>query len=198
MEEQAVEFDALLARARAGDQEALTRLAQQYEPRLRIVARVVLGQALRPYLDSMDLVNSVHRSLLLGLREAKFDISDPEKLLALALTMVRRKAARQWRRMRRQRRLEGGGTGGEDLPDLLAALSCPHPDPAQAAQLNDQLRHLCANLDATEQRVLDLRLQGCGTEEIARAVGISHVALRVRLTRLRQRLRAAGVADEWL
>jgi hypothetical protein len=33
---------------------------------------------------------------------------------------------------------------------------------------------------------------------MAREVGLSPVALRVRLTRLRQRLRAAGVMDEWL
>src|SRR5215475_9847353 len=100
------DFAALLTRARAGDQEALATLVQQYESKLRVVARVLLGPALRPYLDSLDLVQSVHRSLMLGLREDKFDISTPENLLALALTMVRRKAARQWRHLKRQKRLE--------------------------------------------------------------------------------------------
>ena len=63
----------------------------------RIVAHFLLSRDLRPYLDSLDLVQSVHKSLLLGLRSDKFDISNPEKLVALALTMVRRKAARHWR-----------------------------------------------------------------------------------------------------
>src|SRR5437867_9177692 len=102
------DFAALLARARGGDRQALEQLAQQYEFKVRLVARYLLGPALRPYLDSMDLVQSVHRSLLLGLRQDKFDISTPENLMALALTLVRRKAARQWRHLRRQRRLDSG------------------------------------------------------------------------------------------
>src|SRR5258708_3834180 len=91
------EFTALLARARGGEQEALLQLVRQYESKVRLVARVLLGPALRPYLDSVNLVQSVHRSLLLGLRQDKFDVSTPENLLALALTLVRRKVARQWR-----------------------------------------------------------------------------------------------------
>src|SRR5437764_901881 len=105
MAEEALEFEALLRRARGGDQVAQELLVRQYEAKVRIVARVLLGPALRPYLDSIDLVQSVHRSLIRGLRDDKFDASSPERLLALAVTMVRRKAARQWRRMRRQQRL---------------------------------------------------------------------------------------------
>ena len=62
------EFLALLAKVRAGDQAALAQLARQYEPELRVVARVLVGPLLRPYLDSLDLVQSVHRSLLIGVR----------------------------------------------------------------------------------------------------------------------------------
>jgi RNA polymerase sigma-70 factor (ECF subfamily) len=192
------DFEALLARARAGDAAAAEQLARQYEPKLRIVARVVLGPALRPYLDSMDLVQSVHRSLLGSLQQGRVDVSTPDNLIALALTMVRRKAARHWRRLQRQKRLDGMTAGVDDLPGLLASLSCPRQGPAQAAQFNDQLRQLCEHLDASERRVLEMRLQGYSTEEIARTLGLSPVALRVRLTRLRQRLSAAGALDDWL
>src|SRR5207302_3303979 len=106
------DFASVLARARGGDRAALGQLAREYEPKLRLVARVLLGPALRPYLDSVDLVQSVHRSLLLGLRDQKFDISSPENLLGLALTMVRRKVARHWRHLQRQRRLETGPAKG--------------------------------------------------------------------------------------
>src|SRR6266571_7445883 len=85
------DFAALLARARGGDREALEQLARQYEPKLRLVARVLLGPALRPYLDSLDLVQSVHKSLLVGLRKSQYDVSSPDKLIALTLTMLRRK-----------------------------------------------------------------------------------------------------------
>src|SRR5688572_13426990 len=82
-------FPELLARARAGDAEALTELVRTYESEVRVYARVLLGPALRPHLDSLDVVQSVHRSLMFGLRQGKFDLSTPQNLIAFALTMVR-------------------------------------------------------------------------------------------------------------
>src|SRR5262249_21132296 len=123
MAETSDDYTSLLARARQGNTEALTRLCNLYEAELRIVARVQLGPALRPYLDSIDLVQSVHRSLLLGLRENKFDIATPQQLLALALTMVRRKVARYWRRMQRQQRFSDGSPAKTEPPTLLTELS---------------------------------------------------------------------------
>jgi RNA polymerase sigma factor (sigma-70 family) len=192
------EFDALLERGRQGDRKALLELARQYEFKVRLVARYLLGPALRPYLDSMDLVQSVHRSLLLGLRQDKFDISTPENLMALALTMVRRKAARQWRHLRRQRRLDAGSPEGGGLSQLLMSLSSPQPDPAQTAQFNDRVEHLCGNLDEAERRLLELRLQGYSPAEVAAQLGLNVNALYVRLTRLRQRLRDIGALEDLL
>src|SRR5688500_16131017 len=111
MSEPQDEYAVLVEQARAGDPGALDRLTRQYEKELRLFARVQLGLALRPYLDTLDLVQSVHRSLMMGLRQNKFDVSRPQDLLALALTMVRRKVARHWRRMQRQKRLEAESSG---------------------------------------------------------------------------------------
>jgi hypothetical protein len=113
--EQAVEFLDLLERGRNGDQEALTVLVQQYEREVRVTARVLLGPALRPHLDSLDLVQSVHRSLLVGLHGGRFEFNSPKDLVALALTMVRRKVARQWRHLQRQKRLESS-SASQNLP----------------------------------------------------------------------------------
>jgi RNA polymerase sigma factor (sigma-70 family) len=200
MSEPSEEYAALLEQARRGDQEALARLTQRYEAELRIVARVQLGPALRPYLDSIDLVQSVHKSLLLGLRDNKLRISTPQELLALALTIVKRKVARHWRRLRRQDRPSAAPADPADteVPDLMASLSCPDADPARAAQLRDALQQLWRHLDETERRVIELRLQGHNTAEVARALGLDADVLRVRLSRLRVRLQASGVLTEWL
>jgi RNA polymerase sigma factor (sigma-70 family) len=191
-------FAALFGRAREHDPEAVAELCRQYEPRLRVVARVLLGPALRPALDSMDLVQSVHRSLLIGIREEKFDISTPENLIALALTLLRRKIARNWRRVQRQQRLPAGGSSVELLPAILTELTTREANPAEAAQYHDQVEHLCRQLDDTERNVLALRLDGFTTGEIAQRLGLNHVTLRVRLTRLRERLRTSGVLHDWL
>jgi RNA polymerase sigma-70 factor (ECF subfamily) len=202
MPEPASDFAALLARARSGDQAALALLIGQYEPRLRLAARVLLGQALRPYLDSVDLVQSVHKSLILGLRDQKYALSGPENLLALALTLVRRKVARHWRKLKRQERQSGetarGNLARDDLAQTLVVWSRPQDDPAQAAQFRDQVEHLCQRLSPTERRLLELRSLGYTPAECAAELNVSDVAFRVRLTRLRQRLRAAGVLDDWL
>jgi RNA polymerase sigma factor (sigma-70 family) len=191
--ESSEDFAALLARARRNDPDAQAELVRRYESKVRLVARVLLGTALRPYLDSLDLMQSVHRSLLLALRDSKFAISSPEQLVGLATTMVRRKVARQWRRMRRQQR-----TASDDAPTLLTSLVSSEVDPARAAQSNDAIRRLWDNLDGPEQRLVRLRLDGYSTAEIASELGLSPVALRVRMTRLRQRLQSAGVFDDWL
>jgi RNA polymerase sigma-70 factor (ECF subfamily) len=195
--EPAVDFLDLLERGRNGDQEALTVLVQQYEREVRVMARVLLGPALRPHLDSLDLVQSVHRSLLVGLHGGRFEFHSPEDLVALALTIVRRKVARQWRHLQRQKRLQSS-SDSQTLPDVLISLSTSSEDPARAAQFNDQVQELCRHLTEDEYTILQMRLAGYRTAEIAAHLGLSAVALRVRLTRLRQRLQDSGVLDDWL
>lgn len=191
-------FAELLRRAREHDSEATSELCRQYQPRLQVVARVLLGPALRPALDSMDLVQSVHRSLLVGIRDEKFDISTPENLIALALTLLRRKIARHWRRAQKQQRLRTGASSLDLLPLLLAELTTREAGPAEAAQYRDQVDHLCQKLSDTERQILALRLDGYTTADVASRLGLNHVTLRVRMTRLRERLRASGVLHDWL
>lgn len=198
MSDETIGYAELLQRARQGDRAALAQLAEQYEPRVRVVARVLLGPALRPHLDSVDLVQSVHRSLMMGLRNDKFDITTPEQMLALALTVVRRKVARHWRHLQRQKPMPTVQDESGNLAPCLISLSSPREDPAQQAQFNDQIEHLCRHLNETERKMLEMRSQGYGMEEIARTLGVHPVALRVRMSRLRQRLKANGVLDEWV
>jgi RNA polymerase sigma factor (sigma-70 family) len=199
MAEDAADFAALLARAGQGDEAALGELVRQYEPKVRIVARVLLGPALRPYLDSVDLAQSVHKSVVTGLRDQRFGLTKPDDLIGLAITILRRKAAKHWRHLQRQRRLSGvNPADGGDLTGVLTALSCTATDPADEAQFRDQVDHLCTHLDESERQILDQRLEGYTPAEIADRMGVNRVALRVRLTRLRQRLKDAGVVTDWL
>jgi RNA polymerase sigma-70 factor (ECF subfamily) len=190
-------FAALMARARGGDDTALEQLARTYEADLRIAARVHLGPALRPYLDSLDLVQSVHRSLLVGLRNDKYDVSNPGSLIALALVMVRRKVAHQWRRHRRQVRLANGDST-EHPADVLATISRRDATPDTAAAVRDALARLWLELDADDRQLMELRLQGYTTAEAADKLGKTPEAMRVRLHRLRKRLEDEQVLTEWL
>lgn len=193
------DFPALMAQASKGNSAALATLVKRYEQEVRMAARVMLGPALRPYLDSVDLVQSVHHSVLKGLQRDRFEISQPEQLLALALTIVRRKVARHWRKVRRQLRSESNSTPISEHGEGLANLSSPQSDdPTAPAQFDDQLAHIQRMLDPTERKLVEMRLLGHSTAEVARTLGLDADVLRVRLHRLRVRLRASGLLDDWV
>lgn len=192
------DFHELLTRARAGDAAALDTLARTYEPDVRIAARVHLGTALRPYLDSIDLVQSVHRSLLRGVRDGRFAFTDPAGLIALTLTMVRRKIARQWRRHRRQIRLVNPAHDSQQPADVLAALTNGVADPTKSIVVREAMARLCRDLDDVDRELLELRLLGWTTAEVAHKTGHSPEALRIRLFRLRKQIAAEHVLKDWL
>jgi RNA polymerase sigma-70 factor (ECF subfamily) len=192
------EFRELMTLAQSGDAEALNRICKHYEPIVRVTARVLLGPALRPHFDSIDLVQSVHRSLLVGLRDRKFDISSPEKLVALANAMVQRKVGRKWRKACRQKRPESAASDLSSVEQTLLSLLSPEALPEKAAEFNDAVAQLCRHLSADERRMLELRLEGYNATEVASILGMHPVAIRVRWTRLRKRLEDAGITPEWL
>lgn len=192
------DFDLLLAAARSGDETAMQRLVSQYEPELRIVARHRLGPALRPHLDTIDLVQSVHRSLLIGLRANRFDISSPEKLIGLAVTIVRRKAAKHWRHLKRQQRLSNQDEAGDDFVDTMLSLQTPQTDVPADFATQEVLAQWLASLDNIEKQLITMRLEGHSTAEVAQALELDPDVLRVKLSRLRKRLRERGFVDELL
>lgn len=198
MADSTAEFSALVERVRLGDEEALAELLQRYEAEVRLTARILLGRALRPHLDSVDLVQSVYHSLMVGLRENKIEIGTPQQFLGLAVTIVRRKVARHWRRIQRQQRIEPRRDDTEDIADLLTSLSSPEAGPAETALYNDAVEHLCRQLDDKDRQLIELRLQGCSTAEVARRLNLDPDILRVRLSRLRKRLREQNVLPEWI
>ena len=161
------------------------------------MARVRLGAPLRPYLDSIDLVQSVHKSLVIGLQNNRFEISSPENLIALAITIVRRKIARHWRKLQRQSRLSGI-IQTDQIPDVMVALASPGVSPDEQAELTDQLSQLFGQITETERRIIALRFEGHSTAEVARMIGMNADHLRVKLLRLRNRIKAFQVWADWI
>ena len=198
MDDASGEFAVLMEQARRGDQAAFEELVRRYESEVCIVARVLLGPELRPHLDSLDIVQSVHRSLLRSLQSDKFKIDSPQHLVGLAVQMARRKVAHKWRRVRRQERIAQPAGPHDSLPDFLAGLVSPELDPARSAQMSETVRRLYDGLSDPDRRVMELRMDGHSTAEAARILEMDPDSLRVRLSRLRQQLRASGLFDDWL
>lgn len=191
------EFAALLARCRSGDEQAMTEIVKLYESEVRMVARARLGPGLRPHLDSVDLVQSLHRSLLIGLRNDRFSLNSKGELLALAITIVQRKAARHWRKNRRQHRLSGGWIDNTcSLHHVLLQLHSTDDDPAKSLEIAELIDELLKGLQSNDQELLRLRLMGFSTVEAAKKLGLDPDVTRARLSRIRRSMRQAKLPSE--
>ena len=181
------EIQEMLDRASAGDTTAIAELVEKFEPEIRIIARRQLGPALRPYLDSMDIVQSINRTLFLGLRNEQFQFASPQKLMAFVALLVRRKTARQWRKHRRQQRESGIKPSDDGLSDFILAWRS-RTEPTDQVAHREQVEQVLEHLDETDRKLISLRLEGRSTAEAARELNLDPDATRVRLSRLRKRL----------
>jgi RNA polymerase sigma-70 factor (ECF subfamily) len=179
----------LLKLARHSDERAFTLLVRIYEPGLRKTANKILGQAIRSDVDTEDLIQFVHCSLWISLRQGKFEIDSAERLLAVARSILRRRVARIWRTLERRRRLK------QEISANVRTESdrTETDEPTRRISAEDQFEHLCKMMTSTERRLIELRVLGYSTAEAAREMGRDPEILRVTLARLRKKLRDSGL-----
>jgi RNA polymerase sigma-70 factor (ECF subfamily) len=176
----------LIARVRAGDQEAAAELVRDYEPYIRRSVRIKLRDPrLRSMLDSADICQSVLASFFARLALGQYDLSQPRQLAALLVKMAQTKVATRARRAevcRRDRR------GQEIYAAQARAIVAPGPDPSRlvaGADLLEQFRH---RLRADERTVSDRRVEGRSWSEIAAELGGTPDGLRKKLARALDRV----------
>ena len=193
-------FKQLIARSRDGDEQAIEALVEQYEPAIRRIARRALGTSLRPYLDSLDLTQSVHAAIFDGLHTGKLDFSVPQQLVAFAATMIRNRTIDRWRHHRRQDRPSHApyDESSDELLERLTALRSISESPADEVAAKDFSEQLLASLDEIDRRLLELKLDGHSTKDASEILGVEAGMLRVRLMRLRKRLRDSKFLSDWV
>jgi RNA polymerase sigma-70 factor (ECF subfamily) len=182
-------FRDLLERVRAGDAQAAANLVRQFEPELRRAVRVRLTDPrLRRVLDTVDICQSVLANFFIRVRIGEFDLSQPEQLLHLLLTMAKNKvldkARRQQAGKRDQRRVEAN-------PEVaLDDVAGREPEPGRVVELKDLLAEVRRLLDNEERYLADQRALGREWPEIAAEMGAQPDALRKKLTRALDRVTA--------
>jgi len=189
------DFATLMTRVRLGDREALLCLLACYERQVQRVARHLLGRKLRPRLDPSDLLQSVHRTLILGLQANKFTVCSEQKLVSLALAVARNKIARAARDLRYEGR---HASLLETAPSAQASTRSDREDPARQLEYSEAVEGVFARLNEADRDLLRLRLEGHSTADVARLLGQNADVLRVRLSRLRRQLRECDLLDQWI
>jgi RNA polymerase sigma-70 factor (ECF subfamily) len=179
-------FRDLIRRVRQGDQDAAADLVRRYEPTIRRVARVRLGDTrLQRLLDSADICQSVFGSFFVRTALGEYDLSTPEQLLNLLVSMSRKKVVDQARRAKAARRdirrAEEGGAEGQRL-------AAPGPSPSQEVAGAELLREFRRRMSEEERQLAEERADGLDWSQIAAKRGDSPEALRKRLARAIDRI----------
>src|ERR1700741_4612326 len=123
-------FAQLIARVRAGEDQAAAALVRRYEPEIRREVRFLLRDPfLRRTFDSMDICQSVMGSFFFRVALGGYSLARPEDLIRLLISMTRNKVVDAPRRKRAQRRDHRRSTSLEAV-DLAAAT----PSPSQVVE----------------------------------------------------------------
>jgi DNA-directed RNA polymerase specialized sigma24 family protein/tRNA A-37 threonylcarbamoyl transferase component Bud32 len=150
------------------DEAAAEELFRRYAGRLTALARSRLSSALASRVDAEDVVQSAYRSFFLLAKGGEVLLRQSGDLWRLLVRITLRKVYRSARRHRADCR-----SVERECPLADEGEAAPlgrEPTPAEAAALVDELRGMLAPLDAVQQRMVEMRLQGHEVEEIAAEV----------------------------
>lgn len=190
----------LIARIRAGDDQAAAELVRRYEPLVRREIRFKLrDRRLGRVLDSTDLCQSVMASFFVRTAAGQYEFECPEQILGLLVTMARNKAASAARHEGRARRDARRVAPGGDA--ALDAVAEPGPSPSAVVAGRELLDRFLGGLSMEERQLVDLRQQGLAWADIATRLGGTAQARRMQLARAVDRVSHAlgidvGDADE--
>jgi RNA polymerase sigma-70 factor (ECF subfamily) len=188
-------FNALMARLRAGDDDAAAELLQRFATRLIALAQARLDKQIRRKVDPEDVLQSVFRSFFVRHADREFDLRDWGGLWALLVTLTLRKCGHQVRDLRRARqdvRREVAAARGESDSNASWEALAHEPTPAEAAMLAEAVEQLLLAMGERDRPILELRLQGYTVAEISERVGRTEYSVEAVLKKARKRLQQLG------
>ena len=177
---------------RAGDEQAARELFDRYADRLVALARRRLGQRMARRVDAEDVVQSVFRTFFVRAKEGQFTIRADDDLCKLLFRLTMIKTIRQVRHHKAAKRALGQEV--EPNPDAPAEVQPidREPDPQAVNAFLDQLEHCLRQLRPQEREILEMRMQGFGTAEIAKKLG----TYERKVFRMLERIRSLAEREE--
>jgi RNA polymerase sigma-70 factor, ECF subfamily len=183
---------ALLIRLRNGDERAASEVVDLYADRLVRLASRRISQRLASRIGAEDIVQSVFRTFFHRARQGEFELHDREDMTRLLARITLRKTFRQVaHHLRDKRSVAREAVADDDSQKFLLGLLAREPAPEEAVALLDEMETLLAGLKDDDRRIVELKLQGYTSLEIADQLGVSDRKVR----RLMERLRSLAAGD---
>ena len=188
------DFADLIRRVRAGDESATTALLGRFEADVRIMVRVRLPKILRNQFDSMDFVQAVWASVLIGKGDEACPFADAGQFRNFLAGVARNKVYEEHRRQTRTKKYDLGREerlyvrkGERDIPRDVQGSD---PTPSENVQAGERLGQLIAGRTEQETRVIQLRKEGLTFAEIADRIGLNERSVRRVIDAARERMEA--------
>ncbi len=185
-------FADLIARARDGDEEAISTLLRDFEDDVRIAVRRHLPRALRSQFDSMDFVQNVWTSIFAGKEVDADRFENREHMLGFLTGVARNKVFEEYRRRTKTRKYNLNREeplyvkhGDREEPRDVPA---PDPTASQNFQEQDRYKQLTSGRDPREALIVKFRIDGLTYEEIAERTGLNERTIRRITDALYQRM----------
>ena len=175
----------LVTRWQSGSQTAAQQLFDRYVERLLLLARWHISDRLRPRIDPDDVVQSVFRTFFIRLRNDSFTFDEADDLFKLLARITLHKTLRQvafHRAARRSPEREIRSNNEDD--DTIMQLLDTEPDPETVVEFADHLKVFLSKFSVQEQQIIEMRLQGHTSEEIADKLGTYDRKIRRVLERI--------------
>jgi DNA-directed RNA polymerase specialized sigma24 family protein len=190
------EFQELIRRVRAREEDAATELVRRFKPEIHSSIRLFLSSfRLRRVLDISDISQPVLATFFARVVEGHFQVDDPEQLLKLLATMARNKVRDEARRHRAQRR-DGRRLQEKMSEEGLDVFEAKGPTPSQVVAGHELLAAFYRHLTVEERRLAEQRTQGMSWAAIAVQEGSTTEAVRKKLSRgCNRAARLLGMAD---
>jgi RNA polymerase sigma-70 factor (ECF subfamily) len=181
-----IDEQALLELLRAGDEAAAQQVFNAYVRSLLQLARSHLSQRMARRVDPEDIVQSVFRTFFSRAKEGRFTVESNDDLGKILVGITVRKALRHVAVHTAAKRdySKEESSDGEGMA-TMAAIQDVQPTPTAAVAFLDQLEHLFNRLRPQERKVLEMRLHGYSTLEIASELGSSDRHVRRALEHIR-------------
>jgi RNA polymerase sigma-70 factor (ECF subfamily) len=194
-------FRILIQQAIAGEDDAAAQIVENHTDALVRVARQRIGNKLGQRVDAEDVLQSVYRSFFGRLQEGQYELQTGRDLWNLLVRMTLNKICRQATYHQRQKRDMGqeqvAGQSSVEVP-LANLARGDEPDPQDAVLLVETVEKLMNSLKPEDRPIIELRLQGYKTPEIAQQTGRAERSIRRIFERLKEKLERAILLDDFM
>jgi RNA polymerase sigma-70 factor (ECF subfamily) len=177
----------LIAEFQAGSESAAQTLFDRYCERLMRLAKRRIGQRMTSRVDPEDVVQSAYRTFFTRVKNDEFSFHEQDDLFKLLVRLTVNKALRQiayHRAAKRNPELEA--LQSSNPQEFLQQISSENATPDVEVALLDEFEQFKGQLQPLDRDVLQLKLQGYSTVEIAEKLGSYDRKIRRVLERIQE------------